>query len=288
MSDGEEFPPYRDFDWPTLIFLREAGGTATNEEIVRAVVEKMGFDEHHQAILHKDGPQTALEMRIGWARTWLKGMGLIDNPSRGLWTTTEKGRSVVETDLPELAREYQARIARPRKKNRAENPEAEEAEDGEQDESAWQAAMLAELLKMEPDAFERLAQRLLRETGFINTQVTGRSGDGGIDGTGDYRISLLTFPVFFQCKRYQTAVGAKEVRDFRGAMVGRGEKGLLITTSSFTSSARDEATRDGAPPIDLIDGERLCDLLRDHEIGCRVKERIVKDVTVVPEFFASL
>jgi restriction system protein len=118
-----------------------------------------------------------------------------------------------------------------------------------------------------PDGFERLAGRLLREAGFVNVTVTGRSGDGGIDAVGVYRVSLLTFPVYVQCKRHRGSVGAGAVRDFRGAMAGRGEKGLLITTGSFTGEARQEATRDGATPIDLVDGEELCDLLKGFRLG---------------------
>src|SRR6185437_11464550 len=117
---------------------------------------------------------------------------------------------------------------------------------------------------------------------------TGRSGDGGIDGLGVYQISLLSFPVFFQCKRYSGSVGAPAVRDFRGAMAGRGEKGLLITTGTFTSDARSESKRDGAPPIDLIDGDRLCELLKEYSIGVATTERVVEDVKVEREFFTSL
>ena len=84
-------------------------------------------------------------------------------------------------------------------------------------------------MAMDPAGFERLAQRLLREADFISVNVTGRSGDGGIDGLGIYRLSLLRFPVFFQCKRYRGSIGSSAVRDFRGAMAGRGDKGLLIT-----------------------------------------------------------
>src|SRR5438046_8254026 len=104
---------------------------------------------------------------------------------------------------------------------------------------------------MPPHAFERLAQRLLRKSGFSSARVTGRSGDGGIDGLGVYQISLLSFPAFFQCKRYKGSVGPGAVRDFRGAMAGRGDKGLLITTGTFTNDARAEAQRGGASPIDL-------------------------------------
>jgi restriction system protein len=290
MSDESEFPKYFEFHWPALFAVREAGGTVTNEEMNDAVVEAMGFDEKQQSILHKDGPQTELEFRIAWARSWLKGMGLIDNQARGIWSTTSLGRSATEADLPELRREYHARMRHARKaRDEAESlEETDEAEPDEASEDSWQPKLLKQMLALEPDAFERLAQRLLRAAGFINTSVTQRSGDGGIDGTGDYRLSLITFPVYFQCKRYQGAVGADKVRDFRGAMAGRGDKGMIITTGSFTSSAKQEASRDGAPPIDLIDGDRLCELLKDHELGVTVTTRKVEDVEVRPEFFEGL
>lgn len=288
MTKGFEFPKYREFDWPTLTSVRKAGGSATNDEIDEAVIENLGFAEEQQAVLHGDGPKTELEFRIAWARSWLKGMGLLDNVSRGVWSTTELGRSASEDDLPALRKQYTdglrvKREAREREEGREETEAGYEAEDED-----WQSILIAEMLKLEPDAFERLAQRLLRAAGFINTSVTGRSGDGGIDGTGDYRLSLLTFPVYFQCKRYRGAVGAEKVRDFRGAMAGRGDKGLIITTGTFTSSAKQEATRDGAPPIDLVDGQHLCDLLKDHKLGVTIEARTVEDVTVKPEFFSSL
>jgi restriction system protein len=161
----------------------------------------------------------------------------------------------------------------------------------DEDESAprdWKERLLEVLFEVPPDGFERLARRLLREAGFVSATVTGKSGDGGIDGIGVYRLSLVSFPVFFQCKRYRGSVGAGAVRDFRGAMSGRGDKGLLITTGSFTPDAKQEATRDGAPPVDLIDGERLCDLLREHKLGVRTIVRQVEDVEVSPEFFSDL
>jgi restriction system protein len=159
---------------------------------------------------------------------------------------------------------------------------------GPDDAEDWKERLLDVLLVLSPGDFERLARRLLREAGFISATVTGRSGDGGIDGVGVYRLSLVGFPVFFQCKRYSGSVGASAVRDFRGAMAGRGDKGLLITTGSFTRDARDEATRDGAPPIDLIDGDRLCDLLKEFEMGVHVATRTIEEISIQPEFFADL
>lgn len=139
---------------------------------------------------------------------------------------------------------------------------------------------------MQPAAFERLCQRLLREAGFTKVDVTGRSGDGGIDGSGVLRMNLVSFQVIFQCKRWQGAVGPGVVRDFRGAMVGRADKGLIITTSTFTADARKEATRDGAPAIDLVDGEALCDLLRDLKLG--VTTRLVPEIEITEDFFRDI
>jgi restriction system protein len=143
-------------------------------------------------------------------------------------------------------------------------------------------------MNMRPDAFERLTKRLLREADFDSVKVTGQSGDGGIDGLGVYRLGLMSFPAFFQCKRYRGSVGAGAVRDFRGAMAGRGDKGLLITTGSFTADAKKEATRDGAPPIDLIDGDRLCELLKKYDLGVQTATRTVEDVTIDGSFFDEI
>jgi len=141
---------------------------------------------------------------------------------------------------------------------------------------------------MPPDAFERLTQRLLRESGFVRVEVTGKSGDGGIDGSGVLRMNLISFHVLFQCKRYAGSVSSPSVRDFRGAMQGRVDKGLIITTGNFTADARKEATRDGAPAIDLIDGEALCQLLKERSLGVRVRQVVHEEVEIVGEFFAEI
>jgi restriction system protein len=153
----------------------------------------------------------------------------------------------------------------------------------------WEDDLLETLKEIPPDAFERLCQRILRESGFIQVEVTGKSGDGGIDGRGVVRIGgLRSFHVIFQCKRYQGSVSSSTVRDFRGAMVGRADKGLLITTGTFTKDAKQEAQRDGAPPIDLIDGESLAQKLKELRIGVDVRSRIVEEVVIDKLFFATL
>jgi len=150
----------------------------------------------------------------------------------------------------------------------------------------WQDRLLECLLRMKPAAFERLCQRILRESGFIKVEVTGRSGDGGIDGIGVLRLNLLSFHVFFQCKRWKGSVGASVIRDFRGAMVGRADKGLVMTTGTFSTDARREATRDGAPAIDLVDGETLCELLKGLKIGVSIRkvEHVLVEQNVFLEF----
>lgn len=157
--------------------------------------------------------------------------------------------------------------------------------DDEPPEAAWKRHLLDTLGVMEPSAFERLCQQLLRESGFTRVEVSGRSGDGGIDGFGVLRINLVSFHVLFQSKRWNGSVGAAVVRDFRGAMVGRADKGLIITTGDFTKDARREATRDGAPAIDLVDGEALCLLLKELKLGVRIK--LVETVEIDVDFFQS-
>lgn len=154
---------------------------------------------------------------------------------------------------------------------------AEEEREPEAEHTLEQAP-LEKVLSLDPAAFERLCQRILRESGFTQVEVTGRSGDGGIDGRGVIRIGgLLSFRVIFQCKRYARSVGSAEVRDFRGAMVGRADKGLLITTGTFTRDAWEEATRDGAPPVDLIDGEQLVLKMKELGLGVTAREDVVVD-----------
>ena len=292
MSAVPEIPPYSELLWPALVALRGLGGAAKLEEIDEAVIEAENFSEDQMGLLHKDGPRSEVEYRLAWARTYLKSMGIFANPSRGTWTVTEFGKAVKESEIEPLRRRYLKKLAEDRKKKGQAATEAgadpELAGAGGEETDDWREELLAVLLKMDPSGFEHLARRLLRAAGFINTSVTGGAGDGGIDGVGVYRLSLVSFPVYFQCKRYKGTVGPEKVRDFRGAMQGRGDKGLLITTGTFTAEATKEATRDGAPPIDLIDGERLCDLLKQHQLGVQTTQRTIEDVHIQAEFFQTL
>ncbi len=219
---------------------------------------------------------------MGWARTRLRRIGAVDNSARGVWTITAAGRRLGSADdvrerVRRQQQEYRGGLRR-----RREEPDSAEDADRATEEESWQAALLEILREMKPDAFERLCQRLLREHGFTRVEVTGRSGDGGIDGTGVLRVNLLSFHVSYQCKRYAGTVGPGSIRDFRGALAGRADKGLFITTGRFTKDAEREAVRDGAMAIDLIDGVELCGLLRDKGLG------VVTRVTPDSGFFEAL
>ncbi len=272
--------------WPCLLATRELGGSATVREMNARAMEFAGLREAQQAIPHGSEGRSEVEYRLNWARTYLKGIGALENSSRGVWTLTDHGRTLTEDAMGAETRTWKAGINERHRSLRAKEQQPDEIEaEVEAEEMSWKDVLIGRLLELPPDGFERLAQRILREAGFVNVTVTGKSGDGGIDGAGTYRISLVSFPVYFQCKRYKGVVTPNIVRDFRGAMAGRGEKGLLITTGSFTRDAQAEASRDGAPPVELIDGDRLCDLLREYRLGVDVRQRIQEDTSIDTGFF---
>jgi restriction system protein len=282
----EEVPRKEDMYNPLLQALRELGGSGTIDEIAERVTTILKVPEEVASVLHDtdNSNVTELEYRLAWARTYLKNFGLLERSGRGVWAVKADKQAVERVDPIEVNRHTQA-LSRAKEveepsTNGDENA-VTEVQDPESPDAAWRLALHRVLTTvLSPEAFERLTMRLLRESGFVHAEVTGRSGDGGIDGKGIARMAgVLSFHVVFQCKRHQGAVSSGQVRDFRGAMVGRADKGLLITTGRFTRDAVAEATRQGAPPIDLIDGDRLADMLKLLKLGVRTEivERIVVD-----------
>jgi restriction system protein len=168
---------------------------------------------------------------------------------------TDAGRQVTEDAIPAVREQivsHYRTAARERRRQRQQTAPDDARGDQEEEESAgdaedWKDHLLGRMKRMDPAAFERLVQRLLREADFERVEVTGRAGDQGIDGLGLVRLGLLSFPTYFQCKRYDGSVGAGAIRDFRGAMAGRGEKGVLITTGTFTPAAQQEARGTASP-----------------------------------------
>jgi restriction system protein len=281
-----DIPTFDTFMNPVIQALKSLGGSGTIEEIGSKVAEIVGLSDEQLEALHKPeqgGGQSEVEYRLAWTRTYLKKYGLLENSSRGVWALTRQGREIEEVN-PKAVRRF---VQEQDRKARA-APAEDELEEPEA-EVSWREELLETLLSMDPSAFERLVQRFLRESGFIQVEVTGQSGDGGIDGKGIMRLSgLLSFHVIFQCKRYSGSVGAGQVRDFRGAMVGRADKGLLVTTGNFTKDAMREATRDGAPAIDLIDGDQLIDKLKGLELGVKTERVEVEQITVDRDWLLSI
>jgi restriction system protein len=229
---------------------------------------------------------------MAWARTFLKAANALENSSRGVWSITEHGRTLTEADMATAHQHFKTQAGKksgPKKPSKSSQGKSISLDDGMAIPSEledWRVHLLDVLQNMHPASFERLSQRILRESGFTQVVVTGKSGDGGIDGVGVLRVALLSFQVFFQCKRYKGSVGSSAIRDFRGAMVGRTDKGLFLTTGSFTAEAKREATRDGAPVLDLIDGETLCDILKNLNLGVATQQ--VEQVTIEPGWFHSI
>jgi len=278
-------PKYDDLFNPLLQAMHSLGGSASISEQEDRVALILKLTDAEISEIHK-GNRTKLSYRLAWARNYLKRYGVIDNSTRGVWALTTEGQKIQKLDKAVVKKAVQA-LDR--------EITADVIEDqtvgltSELKDIGWEDKLLDVLKSMAPDAFERLCQRLLRESGFIQVEVTGKTSDGGIDGKGVVRIGgLLSFHVIFQCKRYQGSVSSPLVRDFRGAMVGRADKGLLITTGTFTKDARQEAQRDGAPPIDLIDGEALVEKLKELKIGVLVKQKIVEEVIIDESYFGGV
>ncbi len=285
MPTKSDLPSFETYFVPTVECLKARGGSMTIGEMEDDVAEAMGLSDKLLAVPHGDGPTTQFEYELAWVRTYLKKVGALENSQRGVWRLTPVGAAMSASELHEVPRRVRELDRQKRQARELSGDELDAADETEL-ELSWKDKLLDLLKALQPDAFERLAQRLLRESGFTKVEVTGRSGDGGIDGTGVLRVNLLSFHVLFQCKRYNGTVGASIVRDFRGAMVGRADKGLIITTGSFSPDAKREATRDGAPAIDLVDGDTLCDLLKDLGIGVNVKQ--VEEVSVDKGAFEDL
>lgn len=289
MPRTNEIPTYDQLMIPLLFALRKLGGSASIDEMYEEVVEEQGFSEEALAVLQNPEKtnQTKIGYRLAWARTYLKKAGYLENSSRGVWALTEKARSIDSIDPKTVVSQVRQNDELSQRDSK---DDCERVVDSEKPDEVllWRERLHKLLIdEMSPDAFERLTQRMLRESGFIHVEVTGRTGDGGIDGKGIARINgLMSFHIAFQCKKYKGSVGAPEIRDFRGATVGRADRGLFITTGSFTKAAIEEANRDGVAPIDLIDGDQLADKLKELSLG--VKTELVEKVSVVDDWFLSL
>jgi restriction system protein len=272
---------------PVLQAIKRLGGSARPAEVCRAVAKDLGLEGSPLLEGTLSSGVSRFENKIAWVRLYLVLTGYLDRSKRGVWTLTEKGKAAPLLSDDEINQLLLTVQRQGKGVDGTADPDANHVEEADQEppeELGYKAQLLGLVRSISPGAFERLCQRLLRESGFEQVIVTGRSGDGGIDGIGVLRVNpFVTFKVLFQCKRYAGVVGAPVVRDFRGAMQGRADKGLILTTGSFSGDALREAVRDGVPPIELVDGEKLVELFESLELGLIPR----KTYDVDPSFFAQ-
>lgn len=278
MRIKKQCPSHSYFFEPTLKALNMLGGSGSNEEIYKNVVSITNLSDDIINEMHTF-TMSEVEYRLMWARTYLKNFGAVENSRQGVWALTTKGANLLKTgvDIKEILAFTNKKYVSDKQISDEEIPESEK--------KTWREQVADILHNINPYAFEKLAQRLLRECGFSDVQVTKKSGDGGIDGTGKLKIQgIFSFNVAFQCKRYKGSVGASEIREFRGSLGTNIEKGVLITTGAFTRAARDEASSEGKRLIDLMDGEELIDKLAEYGIGLNE----VKSYEIDEDYFNSL
>ena len=275
---------------PLLDALRALGGSGTPDEATDKVAELCKVPESKQNELMESG-QPRFRNQVAWARFYLKREGLLDSSTRGVWRLTEKGLATHLTyaQAQDIFREQVRIDTAARKQKQKDHPAETNVDTPEELELSitadYRDRLLAAIQALPFAGFERLCQRLLREAGFQQVAVTGRTGDNGIDGHGILELNaFVTFKVLFQCKRYKGSVGTPQIRDFRGAMEGRADKGIILTTGTFTQEARREARRDGARPIELVDGDKLVDMFEKLELGLKPRTVFAVDDAFFEEF----
>ena len=276
---------------PVIEVLKSLGGSGSPEEVRGEVASRLAISEAEQDEQLSSG-SSRFDNQVAWARFYLTRAGLLDSSRRGVWSLTEKGRATTLSDAAavQLFKDVHKVFSAERKRAKPDTDDpieqpSPEAAAGEQGPPSHRESLLAILKSFPPPGFERLCQRLLRESGFQHVTVTGRSGDGGLDGTGVVEVNpFVSFRVLFQCERYGGAVPPTQVRDFRGAMAGRADKGIILTTGTFTAEARREAVRDGVPPIELVDGEKLLDMFEKLELGLKPRTAFSIDESFFDDF----
>ncbi len=269
---------------PLLDALRDLGDSGRPREVSGRIAKNLELSDEVLDETLKSGANR-FHNQVAWARQYLVWEGLLDSSKHGTWTLTEKGRKTTLTD--EQAREiflkWVAYHAENRKRKSEESKGDVESDEvlAEMSDSADGIDLIDVLRGLSSQGFEKVCRELLRESGFENVEITGGSADEGIDGYGTLELNpFVSFKVLFQCKRYKegNTVSRAQVGDFRNAMIGRAEKGIIMTTSSFSTAAIKEANREGAPAIELIDGPKLVAMFEKVELG--VTARTAYDVDI--------
>jgi len=259
---------------PILGALDEYGGSATPQQVKEMIARDLNLPIEVTTRRLRSGLYQ-YSNDVDQAKYYLAAAGYIDSSQWGRWTLTEIGFDGLDEDAGEhlaLYRKLYRQFAETRKGRRlGQRNEDENRRRSTTDADALpKNPTLAAIHAMEPAIFEYLCVKLLRTMGLESVTVTGATRDKGIDGVGVLQVMrFLRFRILFQAKRYAGDIYASQVRDFRGAIQGRSDRGIFITTGTFTPEARAEAMRDGVPPVELVDGEELAGLVDRLQINLK-------------------
>lgn len=276
---------------PVLDALKDLGDSGKPGEVCDRIATNLQLSDEILDETLKSGI-SRFNNQVAWARQYLTWEGFLDSSKYGTWKLTEKGRSekITQKEADEIFRKWTKIHAENRKKKQNSDisdvlVNEEMPSDAISNEEALD--LISTLRGLSPLGFEKVCKELLRESGFENVDITGGSADGGIDGYGTLEINpFVSFKVLFQCKRYGKGnlVSRAQVGDFRNAMIGRAEKGIIITTSGFSNAAEQEANREGAPQIELVNGTKLVKMFERVELGVTKREVFDVDPTYFEKF----
>ncbi len=289
-KQSKQGPKFVRYFGPVVAALKDLGGSARPAEVRTWIADDLELsDELLSETLDSGTPR--YDNQVAWARFYLARAGLIDSSKKGVWRLTEVGRKATieshEEALKLFRRTHEVfkKARKAKAKDQVEEDESAPEDAPLPETNDYKSEVMAVLRNLSANGFERFCQRLLRESGFEQVRVTGRANDGGIDGDGILQVNaLVSFKVMFQCKRYKGTVGSSVIRDFRGAMMGRSDKGIILTTGTFSAQAKKEAIRDGVPPIELVDYGKLIDMMEDLELGLNPRKTYDVDTEFFEEF----
>lgn len=276
-------PDFQTIMLPLLRFCAD-GKEHANQEALDALATEFGLTNDERKKLLPSGQQRVFDNRVAWARAHMKMALLIENPRRGIFRITGRGKSILEQSPPSIdlkfLRQFSEYVdAREKPKSDASTVTAEEAQTPEEQiEQAYETLrenlageLLQQLKSASPSFFEKVVVDVIVRMGYGGSlkdagQAIGRSGDEGIDGViNEDRLGLDS--IYIQAKRWEGTVSRPEIQKFAGALQGkRATKGVFITTSDFSEGSRDFASNISSKII-LIDGNQLADLMIEYGVG---------------------
>ena len=268
------------------------GQEHTKQELIPLLAKQFGLTDSELEIKLPGGKQGMFDNRVGWAKSYLKQAGLLENPRRGVFRITVRGIQVLNENPQSLNVKYLKRFpefvafnsGKPKDESKlvesasanSETPDELIAGGYKQLREALVVELLERIKTVSPSRFEELVVELLLKMGYGGTQedagqVVGKSGDGGIDGIiNEDRLGLDV--IYIQAKRWEADVGRPEIQKFVGALAGnKANKGVFITSSGFTKEAKGYASQVNHRVI-LIDGPMLAELMMDYDLGVSTKE----------------